>query len=319
MARPLRLEIPGALWHAMNRGVERRTIYKDSADYLKFLELMQEVIAKYSWRLYAFVLMKNHYHLLFETPTATLSRGMHDLDGDYGQAFNWRHSRVGHLFQGRFTAHVVDSESYLLELCRYIVLNPVRAGFVKTPGQWEWSSYQATAGLAPVPAWLDVKSVLDQFNPYDSDQAKAEYRRHVAAGMGMPSPWEHLIAQTFLGDEAFLKRVEEKIRTGEWSHEHPREQREFRLVKLDDVRGALTTACALQTWPPSSSSPARSLFAMLSSAHTNATNAAIGRELKVSGQAVGQMIARSRERMTSDPLYRNLASTVRGAIFRLST
>ena len=102
MARPLRLEFPGALWHVTNRGVEQRSIYADDRDRRRFLHLLAHVVIERRWHLFAFVLMTNHYHLLFETPDTNLSRGMRDLDGDYASHFNLRHRRVGHLFQGRF-------------------------------------------------------------------------------------------------------------------------------------------------------------------------------------------------------------------------
>jgi len=304
----------------MNRGVERRSIYKDSSDNLKFLDLLQEAITKYSWRLYAYVLMGNHYHLLFETPGMTLSRGMKDLDGDYVEAFNFRHSRVGHLFQGRFKAQLVDSENYLLEVCRYIVLNPVRAGFVKDPGDWIWSSYAATVGLAPAPSWLDVNAVLERFDHYDRETARSYYREFVASCIGSKaSPWDDLVSGVFLGDEKFLRKVEEKVRERKWSHEHPRNQREYRVASLDDLQSTLMSVCALKIWPPAPSGMTRSLFATLAVMHTNATNAAIGRALGISGQATGRLIVQGRERIADDHLFKELASTVSREMFRVST
>ena len=152
MARQLRLEYPGALYHLTARGNEQQPIFHDDVDRQQFLQLFGYEILQQRWRCYAYCLMGNHYHLLIETPGPNLSRGMRRLNGSYTQRFNWRHQRVGHLLQGRFKSLVVERETYLLELCRYVVLNPVRAGMVATPADWPWSSYGATAGLRTPPA-----------------------------------------------------------------------------------------------------------------------------------------------------------------------
>ncbi len=165
MARQLRLEYPGACYHLTARGNEQQTIFHDDADRQQFLRLFGQEILQQRWRCYAYCLMGNHYHLLIETPEPNLSRGMRRLNGSYTQRFNWRHQRVGHLLQGRFKSLVVERDTYLLELCRYVVLNPVRAGLVETPQEWLWSSYGATAGLWAVPAWLDAVGVLSLFDP----------------------------------------------------------------------------------------------------------------------------------------------------------
>ena len=151
MSRPLRPEVPGAIWHITSRGNERHSIFVDEEDRERFLALLGKVAADFNWRCYAFVLMGNHYHLMVETPEATLSRGMRQLNGVYTLGFNRRHGRVGHLFQGRFKAILVERESHLLELIRYVALNPVRAGLVAAPQEWKWNSYRATAGFEPGP------------------------------------------------------------------------------------------------------------------------------------------------------------------------
>jgi REP element-mobilizing transposase RayT len=156
MARPLRLEFAGALYHLTARGNARADIFVDDADRSLFLDLLGKEIAQQGWRCYAYCLIDNHYHLLIETPEANLAAGMRRFNGVYTQAFNRRHSRVGHLFQGRYKSIVVDKESYGLELCRYIVLNPVRARMVKRPGDWAWSSYRATVGQVGNSDWSNI-------------------------------------------------------------------------------------------------------------------------------------------------------------------
>lgn len=208
MARPLRLEFAGAVYHVTNRGDRREAIFFDDEDRNVFLRLLGREVEQQRWRLYAYCLMGNHYHLLVETPEPNLSRGMRRLNGVYTQTFNRRHGLVGHLFQGRYKGIVVDRDSYLLELCRYVVLNPVRAGLVETPDSWAWSSYCATAGAAPAPAWLAVEEVLRVFHRTTS-AARRAYARFVVQGIHSSSPWEDLAGQIFLGSDAFLERMQE--------------------------------------------------------------------------------------------------------------
>ena len=258
--------------------------------------------------------MTNHYHLLFETPETNLSRGMKDLDGDYASEFNVRHRRVGHLFQGRFGSQLVDSETYLLEVARYIVLNPVRARMVGSPAEWRWSSYRATAGLASPPPWLDLRPILSRFHPRSRSAATAEYRRFVAAATAeTPSPWENLVAQTFLGGEEFLREVEERIRGREWSREHPSPQRNLRTTTLETLRAAIERRCA-DAWSPRARSDARLAFAALAARHTNATRAAIGAFLGVTGQAAGQLVAIAEARSRSDAALRRLLAAVESEV-----
>ena len=162
MSRPLRIEFPDALYHVTARGDRREDIYEDDQDRQAFLLILERVITQLNWTCYAWCLMDNHYHLLIQTPDGNLSKGMRQLNGVYTQASNRRHRRVGHLFQGRFKAILVDSDAYLLELARYVVLNPVRAGRVKKPADWTWSSYRASVGLEPAAPWLAVDGLLAQ-------------------------------------------------------------------------------------------------------------------------------------------------------------
>jgi REP element-mobilizing transposase RayT len=206
MARPLRLEYPGALYHVTSRGNAQADIYADEADRRIFLRMLGSVVTKQRWVLHAFCLMGNHYHLLVETPQPNLSRGMHQLNGIYSQCFNRRHHRVGHVLQGRFTAIVVERESYLLELARYIPLNPVRAGIVDHPQKWPWSSYRAAAGLEPAPPWLTTTAVLERFG-CDPDRAGLRFQEFVRDGIDAPAPWSALQGQVFLGSREFAERV----------------------------------------------------------------------------------------------------------------
>ena len=215
MSRQLRLQFPGAVYHITSRGNARQDIFADDADRVRFLDLLGREIEQHRWRCHAYCLMDNHYHLLVETPEANLSRGMGRLNMAYSQSFNRRHERVGHLFQGRFHAVVVEKDSHLLELCRYVVLNPVRAGAAAVPEAWPWSSYRATAsgrgaGLGS-PDWLTTGWTLQRFGGEDAHGRRA-YRRFVREGVAAASPWDDLRAGAFLGGESFLRAMADRIR-----------------------------------------------------------------------------------------------------------
>lgn len=202
MARPLRLEFAGAIYHVMARGDHRETIYTDDQDRRGFLDLLGTVCDRFNWVIHAYCLMNNHYHLLVETPDANLGRGMRQLNGVYTQDFNRRHRRVGHVFQGRYKGILVQRGEYLLELTRYVVLNPVRAGMVATAQDWPWSSYRAQVGAVPAFDWLDTEWLLGQFGQQQAD-AIARYRRFVVEGVGESSPLEAVRDQLYLGDQQF--------------------------------------------------------------------------------------------------------------------
>ncbi|MDZ7662082.1 MAG: transposase [Thiohalophilus sp.] len=212
MARPLRIEFAGALYHITSRGDRQEEIYLDDADRQTFLDILADVCDRFNWAVHAYCLMSNHYHLLVETPDANLASGMRQLNGVYTQRTNRRHHRVGHVFQGRYTAIIVQKENYLLELARYIVLNPVRARMVHSAQEWPWSSYRATAGQVTRPGWLTTDWILAAFGTRKSDAMHA-YRTFVFEGKNQPSPWADLTNQVFLGDEAFVEKLQRKLET----------------------------------------------------------------------------------------------------------
>lgn len=224
MARPLRLEFEGALYHVTSRGDRRENIYESDDDRAAFLGLLGAVCDRCNWLCHAYCLMSNHYHLLIETPDANLSRGMRELNGVYTQKFNRAHHRVGHVFQGRYKAILVDADAYLMELARYVVLNPVRAKMVQRPEDWPWSSYVAMGNRRLASDWLAVDGLLSYFGS-TRRSAVAAYRRFVMNGIGKDSPWRHLKGQVYLGDEQFLEAMQEKLGEQVDALEIPRAQR----------------------------------------------------------------------------------------------
>jgi len=204
MSRPLRLEFSGALYHITARGNERKAIYADEADFEVFLEILDSVCLQHNWVIHAYCLMDNHYHLLLETPDGNLSKGMRQLNGVFTQAMNNKHHRVGHLFQGRYKAILVDKNAYLLELCRYIVLNPLRACMVEKLDDWPWSSWQFTIGNSQSPDWMATGAILRCFSTQRARAINA-YIEFVYQGV-QKLIWDKLKHQIFLGDDDFVKK-----------------------------------------------------------------------------------------------------------------
>ena len=206
MARPLRIEFEGALYHVTSRGNKKEAIYLDDMDRLIFLEVLSDVCQRYNWVCHAYCLMTNHYHLLIETPDANLSVGMRHLNGVYTQKFNFHHGRVGHVYQGRYKGILVEKEAHLLELARYVVLNPVRARMVSEAEDWRWSSYRATSGMVKSPGFLSVDWLLSVFGHKQSKAIKA-YQRFVNQGKDCSSPWKALRHQMYLGSNHFVEEM----------------------------------------------------------------------------------------------------------------
>jgi putative transposase len=203
MSRPLRLEFAGAVYHVTSRGDRLQALYRDDTDRLAWLEMLAKVCSRFNFTVHSFCQMTNHYHLLIETGEANLSTGMRQLNGLYSQYLNRRHHLVGHVFQGRYQAILIQKEHHLLELARYVVLNPVRAYMVTTADDWRWSSYFLMVQPAQPPAWLHTDWILSQFGVSRSD-AIDRYKRFVAEGVGATSPIRNVRHQLLLGDEAFV-------------------------------------------------------------------------------------------------------------------
>ncbi len=235
MARPLRVEYPGALYHVMSRGNGYQNIYKEDKDRLLFLEMIQDAVELHNLIVHAYCLMDNHYHLLIETPDGNLSKAMRDINGNYTQSFNARHKTVGHLMQGRYKAFVIEKDTYLLAVSRYIVLNPVRDSLCDHPKKWKWSSYQHTAGTSKCPEWLHTDWILSLFGD-ERKEAQKQYRKFVMDGIAADNPYNDLTNGFILGSPQYVHWIWENHTNGsEQLKEYPREQRIVGRPTLDEI------------------------------------------------------------------------------------
>jgi len=233
MARPLRIEFEGGLYHITARGNGGSSVFLKDEDRERFLEILGSTVERFRWICHAYCLMDNHYHLLIETPEPNLSRGMQYLNGVYTQWSNRKHRRYGHLFQGRFKSIVVEKESHLLELARYIVLNPVRAGLARSARDWRWSSYRATAGQTDVPDFLSTDWLLSQFGRSRRAATRA-YRAFVKQGRGV-DVWEDGVSGVLMGSERFIQAMRPLLTDAVENLEYKKAERLAIRPTLDDL------------------------------------------------------------------------------------
>ena len=213
MARPLRLEFAGAVYHVTSRGDRREAIYLDDDDRREWLAVLALVCDRFNWIVHAYCQMTNHYHFVVETVEGNLSAGMRQLNGLYTQRFNRRYRISGHLFQGRYKAILVQKEAHLLELSRYVVLNPVRAQMVQLPEEWPWSSYPLVMNDKLAPEWLDTDWMLGQFGTQRA-AARRAFKKFVLQDVGLDSPLLATKHQLLLGDEDFVKQHQATLQEG---------------------------------------------------------------------------------------------------------
>jgi len=210
MSRPLRIEYPGAFYHVINRGLERREIFKHPKDYEYFLDLLSHIYEKYGVIVYAYCLMPNHYHLYLQTPQGNLSKAMRQVDGNFTQKFNKRYSRVGPLFQGRYKAVLVDQDSYSLELSKYIHLNPVKAKIVEKPEEYQFSSYSSYIGKTKPLDFLITTFILSQYHK-SKKRAVKEFKAFTL--QTEPEPWKpetDTFKALIMGDSDFVTNIQDQ-------------------------------------------------------------------------------------------------------------
>ena len=292
MARPLRIEFENALYHVTSRGDRREPIFLDDTDRVALLALLGQACERFDASVLAYCLMGNHYHLVLATRQAKLSMLMRHLNGVYTQRFNRRHGKVGHVFQGRFKAILVDADAYLLAVCRYVDLNPVRARMVTTPHDWPWSSYRAHVGRAEAPPWQDMAPLAaallgrEPCDPASWREAAARYAAGVAEHIDAPLWPGGLRQQVYLGDEAFVGRMQERA--------SPR-----RISDPQVPRPQRATAAPLAHWL--AMGPTRGAALLRAHRQGGLTMTAMARELGLSTSRISQLIAQAeRDEGTSD-------------------
>jgi REP element-mobilizing transposase RayT len=231
MARKLRFQFEGAIYHVYARGNEQQVIFRCDDDRHVFLYLLKETIKRYNWKCFAYCLMNNHYHLLIQTMSATLSQGMHWLSCVYTQKFNFRHDRVGHLFQGRFKDTLVQNGDHMDIVHRYIVLNPVRAAIVDKPEDWPWSSYSAVVGRNESSDWLDNHGALVGFGGVNC-AGRRNYSNYIKQADGHDAP---NIYVPIFGDDEFISSQQELASESVDEVEYPMVQRKLSRPCLLDI------------------------------------------------------------------------------------
>ncbi|MEE9411618.1 MAG: transposase [Methylococcales bacterium] len=209
MARPIRIEYPGALTHVKSFSDEGSRIFLEEANRQVFIELLDELLIQHKIDCYAYCLMNDHYHLLLETATANLSKMMRSLNGRYTQYFNREYHQSGAIFRGRFKSVVVQKEKYLHEVSRHIILNPLRENLVDYPEDYKWSSYRSTAGMEQAPAWLVVDKLLGSFDS-NKKTAEKQYKNYVKQGIGS-NITGRVVQQSYLGDQQFISQVQKIV------------------------------------------------------------------------------------------------------------
>ncbi|MEQ1807165.1 MAG: transposase [Burkholderiaceae bacterium] len=291
MARSLRIEFPGAVYHVTARGDRREPIFADDEDRRSLLRVTAQALARFDGELLAYCLMGNHYHFVLHTRQANLSLMMRHVNGVYTQIFNRRHDKVGHLFQGRFKAILVDREAYLLEVCRYVELNPVRAKLVRKADAWAWSSYRAHVGAEETPPWLDSAGLHGYLlqRPLRSGADRLRATRMYAelvANAPDQALWDSALRQQiYLGDEDFVQRMQALAEPHKAvDREIPKAQRRKSLSLAQWLESVQTREAALYR------------------AHTEGglSMSAIARELGLSVSRVSRLIARAETATTDD-------------------
>jgi REP element-mobilizing transposase RayT len=244
MARPLRILFPEAYYHVTCRGNERKAIFRDDTDRSVFLDKLKASRQIYGVEIHAYVLMNNHFHLMLETPKGNLSEFMRHFNISYTAAFNRRHHRVGHLYQGRYKAIVIDKDRYLLELSRYVHVNPVRVRSYRAENireqirylqRYPWSSLSGYLHSQNKESWITYDPILSHVGG-----SRKRYGEFLAEGIqkGYPTPWEKLQGQVVLGGDDFVERIKRKIKGGGSRREQPAAKR-FAAKELKAVLRAV--------------------------------------------------------------------------------
>jgi putative transposase len=289
MARRLRIQYPGAIYHLMVRGNGRRGIVRDDADRDRVVEYLGRAAVRCSWRVYAFVVTSNHLHVVLKTPEPNLARGMQSFLSAYANAWSRRHRFNGQVFQDRYRTELIEDESYLWTVTRYVHLNPVRARIVENPATWKWSSYPGYVRDRQRLEWVAYDELLaswaGELGGSSSEPATA-YRRYVAAGLSLKreSPWAGAYHGWILGSQKFVDRIR-AMANKQPQRDRRREARRARGLTIARVREVVCGEYGIEASELSqrgSRHPARAAMAHLARRHTAATNGELTENLGVS-------------------------------------
>lgn len=235
MPRQPRIEYSGAIYHITTRGDNKENIFIDEKDRWNFLSILKDITKKYNWLNYCYCLMNNHYHLLIKTPDANLSKGMKQLNGIYTQRFNKKHNRVGHVFQGRYNAKLVQKENYLMVLIRYIMLNPVRAGLINSPEKWKWSSYNEIIENYGKSNFIAKDFILSQFSS-KKNEAIDLFKKFICSAIKEDKLLDKFRKKSIVGDNYFVERIKKMLNDEEKNMEKTSKNPKFtNRPKLDVI------------------------------------------------------------------------------------
>jgi len=312
MARPLRVNVPDGVYHVMSRGIERRKIVSDDRDRDKWVSLLDEVARRRCWRVFAWALLDNHFHLFLQTPAGDLSEGMHDLNSGYVTAFNARQRRAGPLLQGRFKGILVEKEYHDWELTRYIHLNPVRAGRVERPEAYAWSSCRHYVRDGQAPPWLCWQEVLGQHGK-TLRTARAAYRRYLQEGIESPppSPLRDAVASTLLGSPSFVEQMSAWLQERLPDRDVPAARELRQELSLEQIANAVCAEFGVD-WDSLSrrgkhDNPAREVAVYLCRTLTRCPVGEIGERLGgVRASAVSNIVRKVRVKTESDRRTREM-------------
>jgi putative transposase len=304
MARPLRISYPGAFYHITSRGNEQKNVFRNKRDREKFLEYLESASKRYEAVIHSYCLMDNHYHLLLETPSGNLSRIMAHINGAYTNYFNTKRERSGHLFQGRYNAILVEADEYAKELSRYIHLNPLRAGILELPEEYEWSSYSYYIGKRKAPEWLEMDFILGYFGKNISDSQK-NYKKFVSMMINKEyeSPLKDVVSSTLLGTQGFIGGIKEKYLSNQKEDKNVPALKDLkRKITIEDISDEVDKAIKEDM------KLGRIIKIYLSQRNSGEMLEDIGERFGIGGSGVCQVGRRISERLKKD---KELAKTVK--------
>lgn len=309
MSRPLRIQYPGAFYHVTSRGNERKMVFQSTRDREKYLSYLESAHERYGAVIHTYCLMGNHYHLLLETPRGNLSQIIHHINGAYTTYFNIKRDRPGHLFQGRFKGLLVEKDAHCKELSRYIHLNPVRAGIVKSPSEYPWSSYRYFIGKDKKPQWLTTELVLGDFGG-ERRKGYRRYREYVEREVSkeLETPFKRVIASTFLGSEEFINNIRM-----EYLEKKKVDRRNIPAIKRL-LRGPSPEEIEKTVLKILGKDHAlyKKICIYLSHQHSGISLDEIGAYFGMKGGAVSQLSRRFKERIKEDKNLKRILSRIKG-------